>query len=206
MKKSDAAFTLIELLVVITIIAILVGIALPVFNSVQERARITQDLNNLRQIGIGTQTYLNDHDGIYFLPTEDWMTDLHPKYLPIWKVFQSPFDRRAPSENDSSAPISYGFNANATINSNALSSDRIVNPTEFIVFAPAQPFSKIATDTSATVSNISPATQNHGTRINACFADMHVENLLWTVFNSDAPDPGSSASVSARWHPDPSNP
>ena len=207
MKKSSRGFTLIELLVVIAIIAILAGLALPVFNSVQERARITQDLSNLRQLGIATQTYLNDNDGLFFLPTVDWMKDLHPKYLPAWKIFQSPFDKRAASENDASAPISYGFNVNATASGGgALPSDQIVKTSEFILFAPAQPFTKISTDTSATVSKDNPATQTHGSHINACFADLHVENMLWSVFHSDTPDPGSSDTVSGRWHPDPANP
>ena len=143
MKNSLRAFTLIELLVVITVIAILVGISLPVFSSVQEKARATQDLNNLRQIGIATQTYLNDHDGIYFLPSENWMVALHPKYLPNWKIFQSPFDKRPASESDLTAPISYGLNENAQLSTGALPADRIVKPTEFILFAPAQPFGKM---------------------------------------------------------------
>ena len=50
----------------IAVVAILASIALPFFNTVQERAQITQDLNNLRQLGIATQTYLNDHDGVLF--------------------------------------------------------------------------------------------------------------------------------------------
>jgi prepilin-type N-terminal cleavage/methylation domain-containing protein len=103
MRNTRRAFTLIELLVVIAIIAILAGIAFPVFSTVQERARSTQDLSNLRQLGIGMQTYLNDNDNV--IPTGIWMTALHPKYLPAWKIFQSPFDSRAPQENDTTAPL-----------------------------------------------------------------------------------------------------
>ncbi len=208
-RKTCAAFTLIELLVVIAIIAVLAGIALPVFNSVQERARATQDLNNLRQLGIGTQTYLNDHDAVYFLPTTDWMTTLHPKYVSIWKAFLSPFDRRSETENDATAPISYGFNTNAVGQSGGgLSTDQIMRPSEFIVFGPMAKFDQKADSTACTISP--GATQNagryeHNTHINACFADSHVENMLWSVFNSDSPPAGSTDKTSARWHPDPTS-
>lgn len=212
-SAGTRGFTLVELLVVVAIIAILAGLALPVFTSVQERARATQDLNNLRQIGLATQTYLNDHDGVYFLPTTDWMTTLHPKYLSSWNVFHSPFDRRSLTDNDASAPISYGFNSNAKVAAGALLTDRIVRPSEFILFAPTQPFTKISTATDCTVTKDSAGaggatkggTHNGGTHINACFADLHVENMLWSVFHSDAPAPASSDSASARWHPDPAN-
>jgi len=211
-RKSARAFTLIELFVVIRIIAILAAIALPVFNGVQERARATTDLNNLRQIGIATQTYLNDHDGVYFLPTANWMTPLHTKYLSSWKVFLSPFDKRSNTENDATAPISYGFNSNAMVTAGALSTDQISKLTEFILFAPAQPFTKTAASTSCVVTMDSGptgcvtncGTHQSGSHINAVFADLHVENMLWSVFHSDTGTNGDL--VSARWHPDPSNP
>jgi prepilin-type N-terminal cleavage/methylation domain-containing protein len=113
---KERGFTLIELLVVIAIIAIIAAFAVPAFTGILERARITQDMNNLRQIALATQTYLNDNDGGFFLPTggtSQWMNSLHPKYLSNWKIFQSPFDKRAPSENNTTAPVSYGFNKNA---------------------------------------------------------------------------------------------
>lgn len=208
------AFTLIELLVVITIIAILASIALPVFNKVQERARITQDLSNLRQIGLATQTYLNDNDGIYFLPSTNWEMSLHPKYLASWKIFQSPFDNRPASESDTSAPVSYGLDENTkTSSGGALSVDQIVKPTEYLLFAPAQdsgPAIKFSGTSANSVTVInstgSGGTQLNRSRINACFADLHVETLLWTTFMSDAPDSGTQDLKSARWHPDPANP
>lgn len=57
------AFTLLELLVVITIISILVGVSLPIFSRVQDRARTTQCISNLRQIAIGVLAYGADHEG-----------------------------------------------------------------------------------------------------------------------------------------------
>jgi prepilin-type N-terminal cleavage/methylation domain-containing protein len=196
MKKSLGAFTLIELLVVIAIIAILVSIALPVFSSVQEKARITQDMNNLRQIGIATQTYLNDNESVLFSSTSIWMSKLTPKYLPAWKIFQSPFDARTPSEaGDATSPVSYGINVNAV----GISTDKIVRPSAFILFAPAQkrgttvafPGTALTTAPGVSVlkdggSSGTPAggTQNRRVRINALFGDLHADSMTWTAFKT----------------------
>lgn len=57
------AFTLIELLVVITIIAILAGIALPVYNNVTEKGQQTKALSNAKQIGLACKLFAGDNDG-----------------------------------------------------------------------------------------------------------------------------------------------
>lgn len=215
MKRSLGAFTLIELLVVITIIAILVGIALPVFSSVQEKARITQDMSNLRQLGIATQTYLNDHDGILFstaAPAGTWMAQLHPnsgnQYLPSWKIFQSPFDKRSASEaGDNTTPVSYGINGNTNVI--GVSMDRVKKPSVFILLAPAQAAGPIVTfsgnpTAAVTVYKNSVAAggvQNKRTRINALFADLHADSLTWATFSRDAATT-ADPDAAYRWAPD----
>jgi hypothetical protein len=182
---------------------------LPVFSSVQEKARVTQDLNNLRQIGIATQTYLNDNDSIIFLAATPWMSSLHPKYLAAWKIFQSPFDSRGYVENDATSPVSYGLNENA----GGLSTDKIQKPTLFILLAPAQNSNvqvkfdgvsgatvTVLRDKSTPGGTAVGGTQRKRTAINALFADLHCESLTWATFKaqkSGQPDDPSQF----RWEP-----
>ena len=209
------AFTLIEVIVVLAIIAILMSMVYPMYTGISERARATKDMSNLRQIGIATQTYLNDNDGVLFSTAAGagtWMAQLHPKYLSGWRIFQSPFDKRAASEVDASAPISYGLNGNTkggTSSIAGLLANRIANPSAFIIFAPAQAPGTTVTfagGTAAAVTvykNTNPAasggTHNGRKQVNALFADLHAETTPWSKFilDNDPNDP----SAALRWDP-----
>lgn len=62
-----SGFTLVEMLVVIGIIAVLVGILLPILGMAREAGRCANCLSNLKQIGAAFQMYANDHNG-YMVP------------------------------------------------------------------------------------------------------------------------------------------
>ncbi len=212
-RNFSRAFTLIELLVVIAVIVILAALAYPVYTGILERAKVTQDMNNLRQIGLGIQTYLNDNDQV--LPaTATWPGTtatpvLYPKYIATRKVFQSPFDKRPPSESDAAppVPVRYSINANMYalfgVNPNMA---RVVSPSSTILMAPkytGNPKNAASwTGTATNVPNLPPGgtgettgTHANGTRIDALFCDFHTESLTFgpsTVlgsFQDTGPDP-----------------
>jgi prepilin-type N-terminal cleavage/methylation domain-containing protein len=60
-RLRAAAFTLIELLVVITIIAVLMGLAFPVFQSIQNQAKKTQAKNDLTQIVTAVNAFYTEY-------------------------------------------------------------------------------------------------------------------------------------------------
>jgi prepilin-type N-terminal cleavage/methylation domain-containing protein len=221
-KNLCRGFTLIELFIVTTIMLILASIAYPVYTSTQERARATQDMSNLRQIGLAAQMYFNDNDGLIFSSDAavTWMSLLKPKYIPAWKIFQSPFDKRAATEVDATAPISYGLNGNnkplggtSGTSIAGLAGDKVTNPSAFILFAPAQAagatVSFSGTPAAAvTVYKAGPAaggTHSVRKRINALFIDSHSESMPWNQSagprfindTTDATDPDAKY----RWDP-----
>jgi prepilin-type N-terminal cleavage/methylation domain-containing protein len=68
MTRARHAFTLIELLVVIVIIAILIGLAFPVFQSIQNQAKKTQAKNDVTQIVTAVNAFYTEY-GKYPLPS-----------------------------------------------------------------------------------------------------------------------------------------
>jgi len=103
-SPQQRGFTLIELLVVISIIAILAGFAMPVFTSAQKKGRITDSLNNCKQVALALRMYAGDNDGQYPATTvpvgstpgtplaqgsysNDAFNNLMPKYTTSKKIF-----------------------------------------------------------------------------------------------------------------------
>jgi prepilin-type N-terminal cleavage/methylation domain-containing protein/prepilin-type processing-associated H-X9-DG protein len=221
----NRAFTLIELLVVIAIIALLASLALPAFRGAQERARGTQDLNNLRSLGVGFTAYLGDHDDTIMTTTSlatsgsgtSWATLLGPtgsaKYIGDWHSFISPFDTRPYSET--TPVVSYGMNAVLeALTSGSTTTTSFNHPSELLLVGPSPvpggtysnlSFTGMASNNTtvgnpaggATISGV----MNSGAFVNVLFQDAHVATMKATDFDSTSFNPSATGGLSQFWQP-----
>ena len=221
---ANRAFTLIEMIVVLGCIAIMMSLTYPAYLTVSERAKVTKDLSNLRQIGSATQMYMNDNNGVFpGSATATWMSQLEQKYLSAWRVLESPFDKRTTSESgNATTAISYGINANVLPGNVAISADKITKPVTFIVFAPAQtsdpatvsfmgtadptafPGVRVLADTSTPGGTAVGGPHNNRVKINALCADWHAETMLWSATSpafKNTSNPGNDPDAQFRWSP-----
>lgn len=64
-SQRKHAFTLVELLVVVAIIGILIGLLLPAVQAARESGRCTACANNIHQMGLAVNCFLDSSGGIY---------------------------------------------------------------------------------------------------------------------------------------------
>lgn len=107
----SGGFTLVEILVVIGVLAVLMGLILPVLARARAEGRRTACKSNLGQIAKAAQMYAGEHNSIYpkmatkpsVTPTEPRLCDVFATYAPDPRVFRCPADHLALYEMEGSS-------------------------------------------------------------------------------------------------------
>lgn len=102
-RRRSLGFTLIELLVVISILALLIGILLPVLSSARASGRAAACLSNLRQVGIACYAYTAENKDHWPVERNQAAGPTFLSYAPTsgaWHIKLAPF---LPDERDNVA-------------------------------------------------------------------------------------------------------
>jgi prepilin-type processing-associated H-X9-DG protein len=202
--RCVTAFTLVETLVVVAIIAVLAGVLVPTATNGIKRAQEAGCLNNLRQMGVATEMFLQEYDG--YLPDVNWWPQQLLPYVkdtskeknifwcPAATTKESPLNAsgnlgRYP--DGSIIPISYGINGNYASNNGQIQVGNrgTRNPERRKLIVPSPQKVVLFLDGTGGYANIFYNTPDRMSRrharstdplrmqLNALFVDGHVEPL-----------------------------
>jgi len=211
-SRLRRGFTLVELLVVIAIIGTLVGLLLPAVQSARESARRNSCVNNMKQLGVATQSFADGSGGT--LPNSirtglrlSWHTRLLP-YIEQAALF----DRYDPSQTWSKNTAATGF----TIPNYVLAATRIPsfecqsapNPDLRFDYDPqsgSQPYAVPATYAKATTNSAGTDFSNVSASPGFCAPSdygptVYVDNALANTSSPVVPD-DNKADVAATAAP-----
>ncbi|MEN6545413.1 MAG: DUF1559 domain-containing protein [Armatimonadia bacterium] len=193
-------FTLIELLVVIAIIAILAAILFPVFAKAREKARQSSCLSNLKQLGLGMLSYVQDYDEMLPQVYKDqgaarfwWFSDIQP-YLKNYQLFKCPSNS---STRWSSGTYGYALPMRHIWLEGGVAQQKLGSfqrPSEILMAVDAEwPWTHYCSQdavscaccTVTCVPPYSPASKIHNDGANCAFMDGHAKWLSDSVIRSN---------------------
>lgn len=188
--SSRRAFTLIELLTVIAIVGVLAGLLVPVVGAARNKARATECLSDLRQIGAAAQLYTHEHKGL--LPSISHQRDENGESLSWTRTLRDylgpDFIGRCPAWPEHPARVTYGWNdLLVTADGRGLPFTQCRTPSATLLLAELAPDQTAEhLHFSGAARSITPGyfrslinVQAHGAAANYLFVDGHARSLSW---------------------------